>query len=95
MNSPIDRLRTAADAIGKPLHQPDLFERSVWLVDEITTASATIAAHLVELRVARTQRCIEALERANTEIGKLLGQSATLSAVLADQIAKHKAGRAP
>lgn len=93
MNSPVDRLRTAADAIGKPLHQPDLFERSVWLVDEIADAGAAISVLLVDLRVARVQHNIEALDRANAEIGRLLHQATTLNGVLADQIAKHRAGR--
>lgn len=94
MNTPIERLQTAAATSQRdPLRQPDLFERCVWMVDEMSATSASVAAQLVNLRVARAQRDIDAFERANAEIGKLLTQSENMNAVLADQIAGHRAGR--
>jgi len=93
MNSHVERIRMAADSIMRgPLRQPDLFERSVWIIDEIGTASAKATAQLVNLRVGRARSDIETFEHATSEIIKLLEQAGTLTAVLADQIAQHKAG---
>ena len=91
MNSPISRLHNSV--AQDQLRQPDIFERSVYVVDEIAEAGAMVAVQLVEMRVARSRRSISGMELACEEIAKLLRQSVRLSTVLAEQIAKHQRGQ--
>lgn len=91
MNSPISRLHNSV--AQDQLRQPDIFERSVYVVDEIAEAGAMVAVQLVELRTARIRRSIGEMELANNAIAKLLRQSVRLNTILADQIAKHQRGQ--
>lgn len=71
------------------LYQPDVFERSVYVVDEMADVSASIAVQLVEIRAARSQRSAAEMKQASDKIAALLLQLAAMNMTLATQVAKH------
>lgn len=89
MNIPINRIRphVVGDA---PLRQPDIFERSVYIIDEIADVSASIAMQLVELRAARFKRSADDMKLASDKIAALVLQLAAMNQTLASQIVKHQ-----
>lgn len=89
MNSPIEHLHQRRHADG-PLHQPDIFARAIYIVDEMADVSASIAVQLVELRAARSQRSAGDMKLASDKIAALLLQLAAMNMSLATQVAKHQ-----
>lgn len=79
--------RDPSVSLDRPLHQPDVFVRSAYIVDEMADVSASIAVQLVELRAARSQRSAEDMKRACDLIAKYILQLASMNFSLTNQIA--------
>lgn len=88
MNIPINRIRPPVG--GAPLHQPDVFVRSAYIVDEMADVSASIAVQLVELRAGRAERSASDMKQASDKIAAMIFQLAAMNMTLATQVAKHQ-----
>lgn len=75
---------------GEPLHQPDVFVRSAYIVDEMADVNASIAVQLVELRAGRSDRSAADMKQASDKIAALLFQIASMNHTLAIEVAKHQ-----
>ena len=82
--------RDPSVSLDRPLHQPDVFVRSAYIVDEMADVSASIAVQLVELRAARSQRSAADMKLACDHIAKFILQLAAMNMSLATQVAKHQ-----
>ena len=88
MNRPV-RGAASEPAVEPPLRQPDLFDRAIWLVQEIGGAIVKLgveAPNLVaRIRVARTTRNLDVLHEASRDLGVLLASAAILTKTLEEQ----------
>lgn len=89
MTIPIEHLRQRRHD-PEPLHQPDVFVRSAYIVDEMADVSASIAVQLVELRAGRSQRSAAEMKQASDKIAAMILQLAAMNMSLAIEVAKHQ-----
>ncbi len=65
-----------------PLDQPDLFQRSQWMVDELADAGARLAKVHADLRAATATRDLAAFDQCLAEQTRLVIQLENMNAAL-------------
>lgn len=83
--------------VEPPLRQPDLFERTIWIVQEIGEAADKFRNEapsvVARIRAGRSGRDVEMLDAATAELLVMLNAANILTDTLAKQIDKHRQER--